>query len=95
MTPKEADKAWFDYCFEFKDGPYTAILEFKKALRREIEKQLKSALDMSAFAQGHGDYVGTLVWDKVIENLRSVLHNLDTVWRHLLAQTVSRNPHNP
>jgi hypothetical protein len=39
-TPEQkADKAWFDYCFEFKDGPYTAILEYKKALRRAIEKE--------------------------------------------------------
>lgn len=39
---QKADKAWFDYCFEFKDGPYTAILEYKKALRREIEKEIQA-----------------------------------------------------
>lgn len=39
-TPEQkADFAWYNYCFEFKDGPYTAILEYKKALRREIEKE--------------------------------------------------------
>jgi hypothetical protein len=34
----EADKAWFDYCFEYKDGPYTAISVFRQALIKRVKQ---------------------------------------------------------
>jgi hypothetical protein len=56
-TPEQkADFAWYNYCFEFKDGPYTAIVEYKKALRREIEKLIVKSYDGedTAFNNGLG-----------------------------------------
>jgi hypothetical protein len=39
MTQEQkAAKAWFDYCFEYKDGPYSIIQEFQQALIKRVEE---------------------------------------------------------